>query len=168
MAAVSGSAAVAVDGTETAGVRVGVYDSRALAVAWVHSDLHEQELRALHEEHAQAKASGDRERVQDLEARGQAMQEAAHRQVFGNAPVEDVLEIMKDALPGIARDAGVDVIVRTWDVTWQDPAAQVVDITDRMVDWFHPDAKALKIISQIRTAPVIPQKDLDRMNHSHD
>jgi len=150
------------DGTP---LRVGTYDSRALAVAYIHSDLHAQFLKDLRAEHEAAKAADDADKIEELAARGQALQDRAHKQVFGDAPVDNILDLMEDALPEIAKEAGVGMVVRVWDVAWQDPAVRPVDITDQMVAWFDPDRKALKIIKEVRKRPPIPVEQLEKMKH---
>ena len=73
------------------GMRVGTYDSRAVATAYYRSEAHARRQGQLRQEHDQATAEGDTARAAELEARGRALQEQAHRQVFGNAPVDEIL-----------------------------------------------------------------------------
>jgi hypothetical protein len=80
-------------------IRVGEYNSRAVAMAWVRSDGHNREIEALMAEHQKAKEAGDTKRMKELEAIGREGQDLRHRQVFGDDPIPDVMARLKDALP---------------------------------------------------------------------
>ena len=131
-------------------LRVGTYDSRALAVAFAPSEVHETSLKELIKEHAEAKAAGDVEKVKRLDAEGQARQDLMHQQGFGTAPVDNILKHIADQLPAIAREVGVDVIVSKWQITWQAPGVETVDVTDLMVRPFKPSERPLKTIADLR------------------
>ena len=85
--------------------RIGIYDSRAIAVAFAGSPMHEKQLRQLLAEHKRAKEVGDLETVAKLEAEGKARQQKAHQQAFSTAPVDEILVHITNALPDIQRTA---------------------------------------------------------------
>jgi len=133
--------------------RVGTYDSRAVALAYGRSGMFKGWLADLVDEHKQAVAAGDTERAAQLEAKGKARQEQLHAQVFGKAPIEDILELVADRLLEVAAAAGVEQIVPRRN--WNDPAAEPVDVTDAIVQLFGPSAKTLRHIAELRgTEPV--------------
>lgn len=143
-------------------VVVGTFDSRAVAVAWVRSPEFSEYVAAQRKDVdaavGRAKAAGDTALVRDLEALGPEMQRRVHRQSFGTAPVDDVIARIADRLPAVAADAGVDVIVSKWTLTWRAPEATFVDVTDRLVDEFHPDDATRKVIRDlVTTAPLSPE-----------
>ena len=76
----------------TAKTRVGIYDSRAVAVAFAGSAAFNRWLSNLKAEHEKAKASGDQKRVAELEAEGAARQRLLHMQGFSTAPVTNILD----------------------------------------------------------------------------
>ena len=125
-------------------VRIGVYDSRAIAVAFVGSDAWKaslgKQLADMKAEYDKAKAEGNRKRVAELEAAGKAQQVLLHKQGFSTAPVEDILEHIKDKMPGIAKSAGVGPMVSKWDKATlaKYESAERVDITMALVDALHP------------------------------
>jgi hypothetical protein len=57
------------------------------------------------------------------------------------------------------------VIVCKWEVVFQSPEVEAVDVTDQMVALFKPSEKALKLVHDIRPrAPIAPDElpdDLD-------
>ncbi len=126
--------------------RVGIYDSRSVAVAFVGSAAFNRWLGNLKAEHEKAKASGDQKRVAELEAEGAAGQRLLHMQGFSTAPVTNILDQIKDKLPAINEKAGVSVLVSKWDkdalARYKD--ADLVDVTAALVDAFSPSERQRK------------------------
>ncbi|MHC4623144.1 MAG: hypothetical protein ACYS4W_04510 [Planctomycetota bacterium] len=149
-------------------VVVGTFDSRAIAVAQFGKMLKEGYLEKLRAELKEAEAAGDTHRVKELKAKGPALQKQYHMQAFGTAPVDDLLEEVKKDIPRIARASGVDVIICVYDVVYQNPSVDFVDVTDRMVELFGPDEKTLKTIKAIQQKPPVPKQILQKMDHAHD
>lgn len=54
-------------------VRVGTYDSRAIAVAFVGSEVFNKYLKDLKAKHDEAQAAGDKKRIAELEAEWQRL-----------------------------------------------------------------------------------------------
>ena len=91
--------------------RIGIYDSRAIAVAYGGSKYLKQELQDLTAKHKKATDAGDAKETTRLEAEGQAAQAKLHKQAFSTAPVNDLLVHISSALPKIQEAAGVTAIV---------------------------------------------------------
>ena len=89
------------------GTRIGTYDSRSIAVAYAGSAAQRAVMDPLKAAFQKAKQEGNQAEMDKLQAQGRALQEQAHRQGFGTAPVDDLLEKIADALPEIRRVAGV-------------------------------------------------------------
>lgn len=149
-------------------VVVGTFDSRAVAIAYVRSDEFSDYMRAqaadIEKAVERAKAAGDSELVQALGALGPEMQERVHAQSFGAAPVGDILARIQDDLPSIAEQAGVNVIVSKWSLTYRDPKAEFVDVTDLLAAEFDPDEETLKTIREVVATKPVP---LDQLDHDH-
>jgi hypothetical protein len=147
---------------------VGTFDSRALTIAYVASPAFTQYLDAQRADitHAleRARAAGDLPVAEALDALGPAMQRRLHEQGFGTAPVDDILAHIEDELPGIAEEAGVDVIVSRWALAYQRPGTTFVDVTDLLAACFHPDEKTWKSIHAIVETDPVP---LDAIEHEH-
>jgi hypothetical protein len=135
-------------------VAIGVYDSRAVALAFVQSGGQDALVNDLRKQLEEAKAAGDTKRVEQIKAQGANQQTLRHLQGFSNAPVDDILLKVKDKLPAIAEQAGVDAIVAKLD--YQRPGVVTVDVTDQMVALFHPSAKTLKTIAELRQREPVP------------
>jgi len=151
--------------TSGAKLRVGTFDSRAVAIAHVRSEAFDRHLKAIRAEYEKAKAAGDEKRVKELEAQGPAGQELVHKQSFGTWPVDNILDKIKGKISKIAKQADVDVIVSKWDVVYQRPGVQFVDVTDLMVQPFDPNESTLKVIQEVLKRAPVPHEELK--NHKH-
>lgn len=127
---------------------IAVYDSRAVAIAWARSDGFRGELRAMADERARASAVGETSRVAELDARGAALQERIHRQGFGTAPVDDVLDRVAPQVGAVREHAGASRLVSKW--SDDAPRARAPDVTDDLVRLFSPDAETLRVIREVR------------------
>ena len=143
-------------------LRVGVYDSRAIAVAYAASK--HDPVGGKMKEYEQAKAAGDTKRVKELEAWGKRGQRQLHRQGFGRVPVCDLLEHVKDKMPEMARKTGVAVIARQCDYTSSD--VEVVDVTKELVSLFDPSEKTLETVEALKKHKPM-DLDVIEQNHEH-
>ena len=146
-------------------LRLGTYDSRAIAVAYGGSSFCRDYLKGLRARHTEAKAAGDKRRMADAEAEAKAQQRRLHRQGFSTAPVDDLLAHIKDRLPEIMAEAGVDKIASKWDkeALAKHKAAERKDITMPLIQAFSPNERALKMATSIQKDDPIPLKKLDRI-----
>lgn len=151
---------------DAAPVRVGTFDSRAIAMAYYRSEAHMGFIKNLKAEHAAAKAAGDDERAAELEAEGRQSQELAHKQGFGTWPVDDILERIRGDLPRIAADAGVEVIISKWDIVYAPPAVEFIDVTRAVVMPYNPDEATLKLI--LDELPKVDPVPLEELENHHD
>lgn len=129
-------------------LRVGTFDSRAIAIA--NSRAFGQHVASLKEKYNKAKEEGNETLMKELEATGVSSQQLMHLQGVGKASVADILEKVKEDLPKIAEEAGVDLIVSQWEVWYRNPAVEIVDVTSHLAQLFDPDEITLKMIEEIR------------------
>ena len=141
-------------------VRVGVFDSRAVAVAFAGSIFNKQALDEKIAELNKAKAAGDANKTAELEKWGKEHQDMMHRQGYGTASVKELLEYIKADLPKIAKEAGVDVIICKWDITYKNDEAVLVDVTNLIVQPFNPSERTLKNIAEIQKIKPLTDKEL--------
>jgi hypothetical protein len=144
-------------------LRVGVYDSRSIAMACLRSqwwnDLMQEKMKELDK----AKAAGDEKKIKELNEWGESNQAKAHLQGFGTAPVKNLLERIKDQLPGVAQQAGVDIIVSKWQIDYQVKDAELVDVTDAIVALYKPSEETLKILEEVKKQPPVSEEELSNM-----
>ena len=151
----------------TAKERIGIYDSRAIAVAFAGSAQHEKELSQLKADHKKAKEAGDLAAVARFEAAGKARQAKAERQGFSTAPVDDILVHLTNALPEIQRTARVTTILSKWDETElkKHPQAEMVDVTMKLVDALQPNARQRKYAIEIQKQKPISLEEAAKIKH---
>jgi hypothetical protein len=146
-------------------MRVGTYDSRAIAVAFVGSEAFNKWITNLKMESDKAKAEGNQKGVADLEAQAVKQQALLHKQAFSTAPVDNILEHIKDKIPKIAKAAGVGPIVSKWnnDALAKYKSAELVDVTMALVEALHPNDRQLKIAKEIQKNPPIPIEEAEKI-----
>lgn len=136
-------------------IRVGVFDSRAVACSWLRSKAFAQELSDMKAEYDKAKTDGNQKRLKELEEQAPKMQDLAHKQVFGNEPIDDVLERIQKQLPKIAAKNKVDILISKWEIAYQSRSAKFVDVTWDMVNLFDPDEETVGVVKEIlKSKPV--------------
>jgi len=155
----------AADAGETTPLRVGVFDSRAVAIAHAHTSAFQKRVSDMKAEHRRAKEAGDDDLVAEMEKRGEDLQHLLHKQGFGTWPVDDILATIQDELPDVAREAGVDVIVSKWQVVYQRPDVVLVDITDFIVQPFEPDEEVLATIREMKHVDPVSLEELEEHHH---
>ena len=137
-------------------LRIGVYDSRAVAVAWGNSTEFRKSLDAVTADYKKAKEAKDDKRVKEIDTQMKAKQRRAHEQGFSTGSVANIMANLKDSLPAVAKKAGVDVIVSKWEVNYQSPDIKVVDVTDDLVALFHVSAKGLEWVKGVKSQKPLP------------
>jgi tetratricopeptide (TPR) repeat protein len=144
------------EATPSTPARIGTFDSRAVATAFYRSPEFQESARELWAELEAARSTGDDWRVKELEAYGPAMQHRMHQQGFSTGSVTEIIDGIRDALPEIAREAGVSVIVSKWEVAYEGPTAEFVDVTPQIVALFGPSQQTLTIVEGYKTVAPVP------------
>lgn len=146
--------------TAKAKVKIGVYDSRGVAIAYGRSAEFQDRMTKLRSDYEEAKAKKDDKRTKELEQQGQWTQVRLHQQGFSTAGVHDILAQVADALPGVAREAGVVLIVSKWEMPYADPSIETVDVTLPLMKLFKPDEQTLKILDDLKSHPPVPFSEM--------
>jgi hypothetical protein len=119
-------------------------------VAFYRSNLHEQNLRKMHQEQERAVAGGDEKKAEEIGKQGAALQELAHKQLAGDAPIDNILEALNERFPEIATAARVELIVEK--PAYATDRVERVDLTDAIISAIMVDQKTLDMIRQMREA----------------
>ena len=144
-------------------LRIGVYDSRGIAIAYAHSHFNDERYQAMKAQLDAAEAAGDEQKITELKEAGEKDQAKKHLQGFGTAPVHEYLEVIKDKIPVVAKDTGVDVIVSKWETDYLASNAEVVDVTTELAKLFEPREKAYQWIEQMKDIDPIPAAEIERL-----
>ncbi len=146
--------------TEAKTIRIGVYDNRAIALAYFGSDYNE--FIAKRGEFQEAEAAGDSVLITELNSWVDIFQRQMHIQGFCRAPVDDLLLLVADKIPGVAEKAGIDLI--TWHPDYYGNEVETIDITDELVALFNPTQAKLQQISGLKGTDPVALVDVD---HDH-
>jgi len=140
-------------------LRIGTFDSRTIAIAFFNSRAGQKTMAAVKADYDKAKTANDDKQMKEIRAKMQTRQRRLHEQGFSTGSVINLLQTIKAELPGIAKVAGVDLIVSKWEVMFQSPGVETVDVTKQLAMLFNPSAQGLKWIEG-ETKPPIPIDDL--------
>jgi hypothetical protein len=146
--------------------RIGTYDSRAVAYAWFWSARHQTQLHEMMQAARDARAAGDTNRFQELDAKLREHQTEMHREVFSTAPATGALAEIKDRLPGIQKAAGAAALVSKWDDTAlkKFPDAEKADVTDALVrEFITPTPQQQKVLTEIKTVTPLPLEQCEEL-----
>jgi hypothetical protein len=154
--------ATALAQSQTNKLRVGVYDSRAVAIAYANSAVFRESMKTSQAEYEKAKASKDDKRMKEIEARMKLQQRRLHEQGFSTGSVACIMAKapVKDALPEVARKANVQVIVGKWELNHQSPDVEAVEVTDELVALFHPGEKVLGWVKDLKNHAPVPIEEI--------
>jgi hypothetical protein len=145
-------------------LRIGTFDSRAIATAYYNSAEFraefQEKVHRLERDLEATRAAGDSAQVEKMEAYMPAFQQIMHHQGFGVGSVSGIMESLRDELPQIAQDAGVSMIVSKWEVAHQDASVELVDVTSQIAALFDPTDRVLQWIEDFKELDPIPLDEL--------
>lgn len=151
--------------SENASCKVGIYDSRAIAMAYYRSETFAEYISGQHALLKAAQEEGNESAIHELGEKGKSIQAKAHQQGFGTAPVDEIIRKIRDKLPEISKKADVGLIISKWKIDYLAPNAEYTDITDLMVQPFSPSPETLKVIKDIQKKDPIPLAELKEHEH---
>ncbi|NUM54956.1 MAG: hypothetical protein HUU46_15015 [Candidatus Hydrogenedentes bacterium] len=132
-----------------AGKRIGVYDSRCVAVAFAGSEKHEASLRGLDEPAMRA------------------AQATMHEQGFSTAPVDDILALYSDEIAALKTKHNLDALVSKWDKSTLDryAGAAQIDVTDELIEFPKPNEQQRRSALEIKQHKPISREKARNMKH---
>ncbi len=141
-------------------LRIGVYDSRAIAIAYGNSAEFQQSLKPVRADYNKAKAEKNDKRMKEIDAQMRLQQRRLHEQGFSTGSVAGYMAKIKESLPDVAKRAKVQAIVSKWELNQQSPDVEVVDVTDELVALFHPSEKVLGWVKDLKNHPPLPIEEI--------
>ena len=140
-------------------VRVGTFDSRAVAIVYYQSEEQRQYRQDLSKEYSDAEASGDGWRIMQLDAFFPALQHRMHQQGFSTGSVREIMQKLGAELPRVAEEEGVLIIVSEWELPYWSEAVELVDLTPQIVALIDPSDRALRVADEVVNAsPPVPME----------
>ena len=143
-----------------ASIRIGIYDSRAIAIAYGNSNEFMEVISDLQAEMTKAKAAKDDSLVRHIEKTAELLQVLSHLRAFSVGSVADILEKHKAEVDLVAKETGVQVIVSKFELIYMATDVDTVDITLPLARIFKPSDKALKSISEVPKHEPLPMLEV--------
>jgi len=140
--------------------RIGIFDSRCVAIAYGRSTLFAEHMNGLRSELKKAKEEGNEARVNEIERLGPTSQVIMHQQGFSTGSVRNIMGKIASRLSIIAQKKNVRLVVSKWEVFHYDGRVELVDITDELVSLFEPDAQTLKILDEVKKSDPVPIENI--------
>ena len=153
-------AALIVGFSSPSGMRIGTYDSRAVAVAWGNSSEGMEFVSHLRAEMSKAKAAKNDSLIREVEKSAQMQQVLAHLRAFSTASVADILDKHKAEVDAVAKEAGVQVIVSKFELVYAGADADTVDVTLPLARIFKPREQVLQWLTGIAKQEPMPMLDV--------
>lgn len=152
--------ATALAQSQTNKLRIGVYDSRAIAIAYGNSAEFQQSVKSSFADYNKAKEEKTDKRMKEIEGQKKLMQRRLHEQAFSTGSVAYIMAKVKDSLPAVAKKAGVLVVVSKWELNYQSPDVEVVEVTDELVALFQPSEKVLGWVKSCKDQKPLPIEEI--------
>ena len=115
-------------------VTVGIFSRATVVQVFYRSEVWKAKVQAKIQEGNQAAVAGDAAKADQIDRELNAMQALAQKQLTGEAPLKNILDLLKDDWPAIAKEAGVDIIIEA--PLYQATGARVVDVTPAILKRF--------------------------------
>jgi len=138
-------------------IRIGVFDSRAVAVAYYNSDFsnNKQIFQSLATQMQEAKSKDDKVAIAKIEREAKLRQAIMHEQGFGTGSVINITETVKDKLTQLANDENLSAIVSKWEISFSNNNVELIDITEKIVHFFDPDDQMKDMVKEIMQTEVV-------------
>jgi hypothetical protein len=135
-------------------VRIGVYNSRCVALAYGNSEQHNERIRELRQRREKALEEGKEQIAKECERTGEALQRRAHMQVFSNGPIDGIVAEIADEMPALAAKHDLDAIAEG--LVHAGPGVETVDITKDVMELFDPPERVWKWMEGVLEHAPIP------------
>jgi len=136
-------------------IRIGTYDSRAVAVAYFNSPYGKQLMGNLQKKNREALETKDTLELKKLSREGEMRQAIMHEQGFGTGSVKDLLAAIKDKIGILAKSENLDIIVSKYELNYSGSNSIVLDITEKLTNLFEPNKRFKMMLPDLmKTEPV--------------
>jgi Skp family chaperone for outer membrane proteins len=152
--------ALAAGFTSQPATRIGVYDSRAIAIAYGNSNEMKEFIGGLRTDLAKAKDAKDEKKANEIELKGRTAQVLAHLQAFSIGSVAEILAKHKSEVNEIAKELKVEAIVSKYELMCLGSGVETVDVTAQLCKIFNPSDQAMKWIADVPNHQPLPMLDV--------
>lgn len=143
---------------KSAPIKLGTYDSRIVTLAYSRSEHFAKVMNEMKESET-IMLSNDTVKMKETIYKIFTKQYILHQQVFSNGSSANILHLVKDKLPQVAKDAGVFALVSKWELTYADPNVELIDLTMPVSKLFNPSADFDKMVPDMQNQAPIPLEE---------
>ncbi len=143
-----------------AAIKIGTYDSRIIIFAWSRTDLLKQHVAKIGQLSDSARKVHDTARLKELSVEAMSFQHLLHQVVFSNGSVSSFMEVVKDKLPELAKKVGVSIIVSKWELNYNDPSFEIIDVTNQVAALFQPKEDISRMAADIAGQAPVPIEEM--------
>lgn len=129
--------------------RIGTFDSRAVAVVYYNSKYFKNPVESLMSEMKTAKEKGDKKAIAKIEREGSLRQVMMHEQGFGKGSINNIIDIVKDKMAILAKNENLTAIVSKWELVYSGTDVELVDVTEKITDFFEPNEKMKEMVKEV-------------------
>jgi hypothetical protein len=140
--------------------RIGVFDSRAIAIAHANSSEGAAVVAELRADMEKAKAAKNDTQIREINEKGKSYQVLGHLRAFSVGSVAEILERHKSEIDQIAKKAGVAAIVSKFEMPYVGDGIETVDVTQEMAGMFKMSEQAKKWVADIPNHAPMPMLDV--------
>ena len=145
---------------KSAVLKIGTYDSRIVTFAWSRTDLLKQHMMKIGQQTDSSRKANDTARIKEISVEAMSYQHLLHQMVFSTGSVASIMTIIKDKLPELAKKEGVSIIVSKWELNYNDPSIQGIDLTNQVAALFQPKENIDKMAADIAGQAPVPIEEL--------
>ena len=139
-------------------LKIGIYDSRIVTMAYSRSEHFQKVMNDMNESEAIMLSNDTAKKIEAI-YKIFTKQYIMHQQVFSNGSSAYILDLVKDKLAQVAKDAGVFAIVSKWELTYVDPNVEVKDLTMPVSMLFNPSGDFDKMVPEMQAQAPIPLEE---------
>lgn len=141
-------------------LKIGTYDSRAIAIAWASSSHNPVSEKM--KEYEAAKQAKDQAKIKELEAWGPNHQKQLHFQGFGRVPVDELLIAVEDKVKAYL--VANDLVAITMACDQVSDRVEIVDVTMDLVQLFAPSERTLESVKQVMQREPLTLVELSKLD----
>ena len=129
--------------------KIGTFDSRAVAIAYYNSKNFKNTMESIMSEMKTAKEKGDKKAIAKIEREKSLRQAMMHEQGFGKGSINNIIDMVKEKIAVLAKNENLTTIVSKWEVVYSRADVELVDITEKIVDFFEPNERMKEMTKEV-------------------
>jgi hypothetical protein len=142
-------------------VKIGVYDSRMVALAWSRSEDFQKHMASFMQAGDSASQAKNNRKGKEMACHAISYQHLLHQMVFGSGSIAGIMENIRKELPELAKREGVSMILSKYELPYVDPSVEQIDLTDEVTRLFKPLESIDQMTADMKKVEPMPLEELD-------